>query len=490
MSNEDAVNSLPHGWSYSTIGEVCLGAQYGWTTSGAKQGDLHLLRTTDITKGSIDWASVPYCKDCPQEAEKYLLNDGDILISRAGSVGYSYLIRNPKKTIFASYLIRFRPLINERYLSLFLKSPSYWKSISEKSVGIALANVNASKLKQIVVPIAPFPEQARIANKVEELFSFLDAGVASLRKVQAQLKRYRQAVLKYAFEGKLTEEWRRTHKNQIEPAQKLLESIKQERKEKLALMEIPSVDISNFGAIPENWELTRLGVIADINPNLPKQGFPDNFEVSFLPMKAVEARTGKFDRSITKKYSEVRKGFTYFQDGDLIFAKITPCMENGKIALVKGLKNGLGFGSTEFHVLRLYLGVIPEYFFYFLLQDAFRKDAKRNMTGSAGQLRVSARYMQNAIVPLPPVLEQKAICEEILRQFSILEEEEKIVTQGLMYSERLRQSILKEAFLGRLVPQNPDDEPAERLLERIKAERYSNNKSKSDTQVELSRYVK
>lgn len=477
---------LPSGWAYSTIGEICLAPQYGWTTSGSNQGDIHLLRTTDITKGRIEWGSVPFCKDCPSEAEKYLLNDGDIVISRAGSVGYSYLVRKPQKSIFASYLIRFRPLINGKYLSLFLKSPSYWKAISEKSVGIALANVNASKLKQIVIPIAPLPEQARIADKVEELFSFLDAGVISLRAVQAKLKRYRKAVLKAAFEGKLTEQWRKTHQDQIEPAKKLLDRIKTERGIGQQA-ELEKSGVSNEG-IPETWQLTALAIIADINPNLPKEGYPSDYEVSFLPMRAVEAKTGKFDGTIVKKYAEVKKGFTSFEDGDVIFAKITPCMENGKVAVVRGLKNGVGFGSTEFHVIRFFDNIIPELYYHYLQQDGFRKEAQMNMTGSAGQLRVPVRFLQNAIVPLPPIPEQGAIIEEIQRQFDLLYNVEILVTHGLAYSTNLRQSILKDAFLGKLVPQSPNDEPAERLLEHIKAERLT-NKSKNN-QVELLKYVK
>ena len=109
------------------------------------------------------------------------------------------------------------------------------------------------------VPIAPFNEQARIVNEVEELFSFLDAGTESLRKVQAQLKRYRQAVLKYAFEGNLTAEWRKTQKETIESAQKLLERLSQERKKSQKFKESPSIDQANLPQIPQDWVWTTLG---------------------------------------------------------------------------------------------------------------------------------------------------------------------------------------------------------------------------------------
>ena len=120
--NDTILPLLPSSWVWTRLGEICLDSQYGWTTSASKEGTLHLLRTTDITSGNIIWDSVPFCKEEPDDREKYLLKDGDIVISRAGSVGYSYLIKNPEEAVFASYLIRFKSLIGEQYLSYFLKS--------------------------------------------------------------------------------------------------------------------------------------------------------------------------------------------------------------------------------------------------------------------------------------------------------------------------------------------------------------------------------
>ena len=194
---------LPDGWVNTMLGEVCSDTQYGWTTSSKTEGTLYLLRTTDITSGKINWNSVPFCKKEPSEKEKYRLKDGDIVISRAGSVGFSHLIMNPKEAVFASYLIRFKPLIDGQFISYFLKSPSYWNSISEKSIGIAVQNVNATKLRQIAIPLPPLPEQHRIVARIEQLFTNLDAGVDALKAAQVQLKRYRQSVLKSACEGRL-----------------------------------------------------------------------------------------------------------------------------------------------------------------------------------------------------------------------------------------------------------------------------------------------
>lgn len=213
--------ALPEGWGWTRLGEICLDPQYGWTTSATAKGSLHLLRTTDITTGDINWDSVPFCKEEPPEKQKYLLKDGDIVISRAGSVGYSHLIKTPREAVFASYLIRFRPLVDEVYLAYFLKSPSYWESISEKSLGIAIPNVNASKLKQVIVPLAPFPEQQKIVEEIERHLSVADQIEKVVEQSLMRAERLRQSILKRAFEGKLVPQ-----NPNDEPAEKLLERIK------------------------------------------------------------------------------------------------------------------------------------------------------------------------------------------------------------------------------------------------------------------------
>src|SRR5262245_22171799 len=127
------MSSLPPGWAVSTLGEVCTHPQYGWTTSASESGDVRLLRTTDITSGSIDWNSVPYCSESPSVISRCPLADGDIVVSRAGSMGKSLLVREPRRSVFASYLIRLRPNINREYVARLLNSGAYWKQITEQT---------------------------------------------------------------------------------------------------------------------------------------------------------------------------------------------------------------------------------------------------------------------------------------------------------------------------------------------------------------------
>lgn len=163
--------------------------------------------------------------------------------------------------------------------------------------------------------------------------------------------------------------------------------------------------------------MAKLGEVCLINPK--SCTLRDDTEVSFIPMTKV-GEHGEFDASEIKNYSEVKKGFTNFQNGDILFAKITPCMENGKGAIAHNMKNGIGFGSTEFHVLRPDTDKITsEWLYYLTTWKTFRKEAERNMTGSAGQKRVPKTFLENYVVNLPDIDTQKSE-NKILRKLDDL----------------------------------------------------------------------
>lgn len=156
------------------------------------------------------------------------------------------------------------------------------------------------------------------------------------------------------------------------------------------------------------WGLVPLGSTCNINPKKSLDSrLVSGAVVSFVPMPAVTEH-GEIDATAIKEYDEVKTGFTYFAENDVLFAKITPCMENGKGAVAKGLHNGIGFGSTEFHVLRPISGKTDPYWIYTLTAfSQFRMDAASNMTGSAGQRRVPASFLENYRVSLPPIALQE-----------------------------------------------------------------------------------
>lgn len=224
--------------------------------------------------------------------------------------------------------------------------------------------------------------------------------------------------------------------------------------------------------LPRSWELVPLAEIAAINPPGGTFNAEDDELVSFVPMPAVRELCGQMDTSDARPYSEVKKGYTRFVEGDVLFAKITPCMENGKIAVARGLINGKGCGSTEFHVLRADGGILPDWLRYFIVQDAFRGEAQRHMSGAVGQLRVPTDFLRQAHIPLPNTTEQTRIISKIEELFSDLDKGEESLRRAQAQLKRYRQSVLKAAVTGELTrvwrEQNADKlESGEALLKRI-----------------------
>ncbi|ALI01658.1 type I restriction endonuclease subunit S [Pseudomonas sp. FW306-02-F02-AA] len=164
--------------------------------------------------------------------------------------------------------------------------------------------------------------------------------------------------------------------------------------------------------LPDGWIEVTFDDVVDVNPR-KSVGLSLDDTVTFVPMAAVCELTGAIVHDVVRPLREVNKGFTQFAEDDVIFAKITPSMENGKSAVAVGLENGIGFGSTEFHVFRSHGGVLPRYLWYFIRQKAFREDAQKVMSGAVGQQRVPAGYLKAYVLPLPPLAEQKRIVEKV-----------------------------------------------------------------------------
>lgn len=199
---------------------------------------------------------------------------------------------------------------------------------------------------------------------------------------------------------------------------------------------MPGTDVFGWGLVP-------LGSASNINPKkIHDSRLVSSTEVSFVPMSAVTER-GEIDATAIKEYDEVKTGFTYFAENDVLFAKITPCMENGKGAVAKGLRNGIGFGSTEFHVLRPIVGKTDPYWIYTLTAfSQFRMDASNNMTGSAGQRRVPASFLENYRVSLPPI----ALQEQFAAFVEQTDKSKLAIQQSLDKLKTLRKSLMQEYY--------------------------------------------
>ena len=232
---------------------------------------------------------------------------------------------------------------------------------------------------------------------------------------------------------------------------KLLDKVNriiEERKNQLNLLDelVKSRFVELFGEVgtdTKGWGLKRLSDCCTINPKKGEdKRLHKDLMVSFVPMPAVSEK-GEIDASETKSYDEVKTGFTYFAEQDVLFAKITPCMENGKGAVAKGLCNGIGFGSTEFHVLRPIEGVSNSYWLYVVTAfKQFRMDAASNMTGSAGQRRVPASFLDAYKISVPPI--------ELQKQFAaFVEQTDKSkfeIQKSIEETEVLFNSLMQEFF--------------------------------------------
>jgi type I restriction enzyme S subunit len=199
---------------------------------------------------------------------------------------------------------------------------------------------------------------------------------------------------------------------------------------------MPGTDTNGWGLIP-------LGEACQVNPKKGQdKRLVSGLTVSFVPMPAVSEK-GEIDPSETREYDTVRAGFTYFAENDVLFAKITPCMENGKGAVARGLYSGIGFGSTEFHVLRPISGKTNPYWLYMLTAfSQFREDAANNMTGSAGQRRVPASFLENYQVSVPPMGLQEQFAAFVVQ----IDKSKFDLKQSLEKLEMLKKSLMQQYF--------------------------------------------
>lgn len=202
------------------------------------------------------------------------------------------------------------------------------------------------------------------------------------------------------------------------------------------------------GKLPEGWSTSTISEICNLNPKLK---LDDDLDVGFMPMAGVPTTyLGKCNFE-TKKWSEVKKGFTQFQNGDVIFAKITPCFENGKAFVIKEFPNGYGAGSTEYYVLRSIHGLInPHWLFALVKTKDFLTNGALNMSGSVGHKRVTKEFVENYGVPVPPLAEQKIIAKKLDTLLAQVDSTKARLEQIPQILKRFRQAVLSAAVSGRL----------------------------------------
>ena len=306
-------------------------------------------------------------------------------------------------------------------------------------------------------------------------------------------KQLKNSILQWAIQGKLVPQ-----DPNDEPASVLLERIREEKarlvKEKkikkdknesiiyrgednsyyekfLATGEVKCIDDEIPFEIPQRWEWCRISSIFQLNPRVEAN---DNMLAAFIPMEAISAVYGSDYHYYERKWKEIKSGFTQFADGDIAFAKITPCFQNRKSAVFSNLPNGIGAGTTELKVLRPYGETINRFYTLYFLESPYFID-EATFKGTANQQRIVVGYLENKLFPLPPIEEQRRIAGKIAEVLPIADRYGKTQTKldnlNVELKNILKKSVLQEAIQGKLVPQIEAEGTAQELLEQIQQEK-------------------
>lgn len=349
-------------------------------------------------------------------------------------------------------------------------------------------------LEKSRLPLSPLAEQRRIVTKIEELFTQLDAGVGALTKAKSQLKRYRQSVLKSACEGRLvpTEaELARADGRDYEPADVLLARIQKERREKWEVekrrkgrksakyKEPTAPDVSGLPELPEGWCWVNVDSFTVFGPQnglyLPKSAY--GVGVSIIRIDDFQDDSSRSAHELHQVNADQNDIWKYnLMKNDLVINRVNSPTHLGK-CLVVAERNLPSIFESNMMRLRLSAFVDPFFVGFYLRSVSGKKRLISNAKWAVNQASINQKDVVSTPVPLPLFPEQHRIVAEIERRLSVADEIEKTIDQCLKQAERLRQSILKRAFEGKLVPQDPNDEPASVLLEQILLQKEINEKN-------------
>ena len=393
---ENVPFEVPESWCWVKVADISSVIAYGVSESAKSEGKFKLLRITDIQDNVVNWNTVPYTDYPESKSENYILQAGDILFARTGAtVGKSYIVDEtvPKNAIYASYLIKVRvsDMISPRYVKYFFESGFYWEQIANNSVGVGQPNVNGGSLGNLWVAIPPIQEQRRIVDKLEPWCLMIDKISVNQELMTKQVGELRSHILDLALSGKLVPQ-----ETCDEPAKELLKRINPI---------FSPTDNRHYENVPKGWCFAKIKDLFIINP---KSKANDYDMAGFVSMSMINEGYVDSYQYETREWSSIKAGFTHFQDGDIAVAKISPCLENRKPMILKGLPNGIGAGTTELHVFRSSI-VDARYALYFFKSDYFIAQCIGTFNGVVGQQRVGKSVIEDIVFPLPPLEEQRRI---------------------------------------------------------------------------------
>ena len=381
--------------------------QYGAAEAGVIRESLdaaRYIRITDITENG------ELSDDIGVTAKtingKYILNNNDILIARSGNtVGKSYLHKSDRISypcFFAGYMIRFivdEERINPDYFFIYTRLTIFkdWVKATQRSTG--QPNINAEEYSGLQIPLPPIGIQQKIVD------IYTTAQNAKLQK-DKESKELLESIDDYLLEAL-----------SINPSQEV--SSESVFTKKISEMIGNRLDVSfykdRFEMISGIYPNKRLFSIVDIDPTIRFTELADDTPISFIPMECIDDTFGEVKEQRETTIAKT-KGYTKFEENDLLWAKITPCMQNGKSAIARNLTNGVGCGSTEYYVIRPKTDdLIIDYVYLVLRHHAVLKAAQNSFGGSAGQQRVSSQYVKSIVIPHPPIDVQKSIIATVIQ---------------------------------------------------------------------------
>lgn len=366
-----------------------------------------LITSKNLKNDNLNYDNVNYIteQDYISINKRSKVDLGDILFAMIGTIGNPIVIKEePDFAIKNVALFKVPKNQDSYFLKYYLDSGHVIDQMTKDAKGATQKFVGLGYLRNFEIPLPPLSEQQRIVTILDEVFEAITKAKANAEQNLKNAKELFESYLQNVFETK-----------------------------------------------GEGWIEKKLGEICEINPKKSElKKLEMSFLVSFLPMKDLGVAQNKINPIATRELSEVMGSYTYFKDNDVLLAKVTPCFENGKLGIAKSLKNGIGFGSSEYIVFRPLSAVISEYIFYLLSSANFRNEGKKLMFGAVGLKRLSKDYVQNFSVSLPSLKAQQTIVQKLDALSLETKKLEAIYQQKISDLEELKKSVLQKAFAGEL----------------------------------------
>ena len=417
LDKSEAPFEIPANWEWVRLGDVAKKITDGTHHSpvNLETGDFMYVTAKNIKDDGIHLENITYVSSDTHKEIFARCNPekGDVLLIKDGATTGVVTVNNleePFSLLSSVALLKLGSSIESWYLAFVIRSTLFNQMIRSQMKGVGITRVTLKQIESFAFPLPPLAEQQRIVAKIEEAFAEIDAIEKNKELLKNHIKQARQKILDLAIHGKLVPQ-----NKSDESASVLLERITRDNPHYEKLENEPF-------EIPENWAWCKLGNIAEINP---KNKLDDDLEVSFIPMNLIEAGYSNRHGQESKSWKDVKKRFTHFAENDVALAKISPCFENKKSAIMRNLKNGYGAGTTELFIFRPLDVMVVNYLLWIFKSDNFIQAGTGNFSGVVGQQRLSREVVENYPIPLPPLNEQFRIIAKIEELFSTLDQMER-----------------------------------------------------------------